>query len=244
MKKKKIPSKTTLRLLDGVAFMNYQDGVAFNGMVTVNFGQLGISNERDAARCLTKMNEALADRIRRYGKRWGYELPHYFLYAHEDVSTSHGHHVHQLVVVPRGLGADLDDWLKAWARRNYGSATDPTALDYRGQYPRDLDARAKQQANLVRYILKSSDDRCLRGRDGEPTTLHTLLEVHKRARTYCADVQRVAGCSQNISDLAQLRCGFWRAEYAEDVLAGSYLRDHQAALNAEELWQMLSKIDI
>lgn len=246
--KKKIPAKTTVRLLDGVAFMNYQDGVAFNGMVTVNFRQLGITSEKGATSALTSMNEALADVIRRYGARWGYELPHYFLYAHEDVATSHGHHVHELMVVPRGLGIDLDEWLKAWAKRNFGNGIDDRAVQYGGEYHRDLTERSKTQARLVSYIFKSSADRPLRSREGEPTTLLTLLKSHslkwKGDRAYCADVRRVAGSSQNIADLAQLRCGFWRPEHYEDVLTGGFLRDHHAALNAEELHRMLSKIDI
>jgi len=246
--KNKIPAKTTLRLLDGVAFMNYHDGVAFNGFVTVNFRQLGISDEKSAAGALTKMNEALADRIRRYGERWGYELPHYFLYAHEDVSTSHGHHVHQVMVVPRGLGMDLDEWLKAWARRNFGNSIDDRAVRYGGEYHRDFAERAKTQARMVSYIFKSSEDRRLRSSDGEATTLLTLLKSHslkwKGDRAYCADVRRVAGSSQNIAELAQLRVGFWRPDHYEDVLSGGYLSDHQAALNAEELFRMLSKIDI
>ena len=113
---------------------------------------------------------------------------------------------------------------------------------------RDLAERSKTQGRLVSYIFKSSADQPLRSRDGEPTTLLSLLKSHslkwKGDRAYCADVRRVAGSSQNIAELAQLRCGFWRPEHYEDVLTGGYLRDHQAALNAEELYQMLSKIDV
>lgn len=241
---KKIPAKTTIRLLHSVAFMNYQDGVAFNGMVTLNFAQLGLTSERDATRALTKLNEALADKIKQYGERWGYELPHYFLYAHEDVATSHGHHVHQLVVIPRGLGAELKGWLQRWARRNFGDDIHPKAVHYKGEYHRDLDDRAKLQQRLVGYIFKSSEDRCLRGREGEPTTLHTVLEVDKRPRAYCAKVQRVAGCSENIANLAQMKCGFWGALHMEEVMSGGFLKDHQAALNLDELLTMLNKIDV
>lgn len=246
--KNKIPVKTTLRLLDSVAFMNYQDGVAFNGMVTINFTQLGVSGERDAARALTKMNEALADKIARYRERWGRVLPHYFLYAHEDVATSHGHHVHQVMVVPRGLGINLDAWLKAWARRNFGEDIHPQAVQFGGEYHVDLDERAKLQARLVSYIFKSSEDRPVRSAQGEETTLLTVLKSHARKwkgdRAYCAAVKRVAGCSENIANLAQMKCGFWRAQYVEDVMSGAYLRDYQAALRAGELTEMLRNIDI
>ena len=244
---KKIPTKKTLQLLHSVAFLNDQDGVAFNGMITINFSQLGLSGEREAARALTMLNEALADKIRRYDGRWGYELPHYFLYVHEDVASSYGHHVHQLIVVPRGLGAGLDSWLKRWARRNFGEGIHPKAIQYGGEYHRDLDERAKNQARLISYVLKSSEDRPVRSRDGEPTTLLTLFKSHSRKwkgdRAYCAKVNRVAGCSENIAIQAQMECGFWGAQYMEEVMRGDFLKDHHAALRADELTEMLRRID-
>lgn len=248
--KKKIPSKTTLRCLRSVAFMNHQDGAAFNGMVTVNFRQLGVSGERDASLALTKLNEALSDKLRRYGERWDYVYPHYFLYAHEDVSTSNGHHLHQLVVVPRGLGVgeDLDGWLKGWAHRNFGEGVHPRAIQYEGEYHRDLDERVKNQARLVSYILKSSEDRPVRSLGGEPTSLLTLFQSHSRKwkgdRSYCAPVNRVAASSENIAELAQMKCVFWGAPYVEDVLNGAFLRDYQAALRADELTEMLRKLAV
>jgi hypothetical protein len=229
--------------------MNDEHGAAFNGMITLNFSQLGISGERAAARALTKMNEALADKIGRYSERWSYErpLPHYFLYAHEDVATSHGHHVHQLVVVPEGLGVGLDGWLKKWARRNF-DGPHPDAVKYGGEYHHDLDERAKTQARMVSYIFKSSDDGPVRRPDGEPTTLLNVLKTHARRwhgdRAYCAGVKRVAGCSENIAYLAQIRRGFWGALCPEQVMNGEFLKGHYAAIGAREFTEMLRGIDV
>ena len=239
----KIPAKTTLRCLRSVGFMNYQYGHAFNGMITLNFSQLGIEGERDASRALTKLNEALADKIKLHGLRWQNDWPHYFLYAHEDVPTSHGHHVHELVVVPRGLGADMNRWLQRWAKRTFGQTIDPRAVHYKGEYHSDLARRIKLQARLVGYILKSTEDRCIPGRGDEPTTLHTILEVEKRPRAYCARVGRVVGTSENIASLEQLRCAFWVPAYMEQVMSGVYLKDHYADIAAEELWNCLRRID-
>lgn len=240
----KIPAKTTLRALDAVAFMNSEHGVAFNGMVTLNFEQIGLATEAEAKGALTKLNEALADKIRRYGSRWGYDLPHYFLYVHEDVPTSYGHHVHELVVIPRGLHAEMDRWLKAWARRNYGSDVHPKAVHYGGEYPSELTERAKLQARMVRYVLKSSADCTVRGLCGKATTLEAVLEAEKHKRAYCASVRRVAGTSQNIGELEQLWAGFWRVASPGRVFSDQYLRDWQADRNFEELMAMLRKIDV
>lgn len=241
--KNKIPAKSTVRLLDSVAFLNSYHGVALNGMITINFEQLSLTTEAEATKALTKLNEALADKIDRYGRKWDYELPHFFVYAQEDVASSHGHHAHELLVVPRGLGATLDAWLKQWAERNY-PGSDPNAIQYDGRYPKDLDKRAKQQTKLVQYILKSTEDACIRGLDGEATTLHAILEVEKRERAYCAPVRRVTGSSQNIAYQAQLKGGFWVPMHLETVLTDQYLRSWQAGKQSEELWRVLNSIDI
>lgn len=240
---RKISTKTTLRLLDTVAFMNAHHGVAPNGMITLNFEQLGLTSGAQAKQALTKMNEALAGKIRRYGEKWGYELPHYYFYVHEDVPSSHGHHVHELLVVPRGLSADLNGWLKGWAKRNYGTGVPDEAIDYRGKYPKDLAGRVKQQANLLRYVLKSSADGTVADLDGTPTTLHSVLETERYARSYCARVQRVAGTSQNISLREQLWMGFEPPSSPASVLAGKHLAAWEADRNLDELLEMLRKID-
>jgi hypothetical protein len=242
--KKKIPAKTTLRLLDAVAFMNSHHGIAFNGMITVNFEQLGLKGGREAAEALTKLNEALADRIGRYGDRWGYDLPHYFLYVHEDVRSSHGHHVHQLMVVPSGLGAQLDGWLRKWARRNYGPNVPKEATHFGGEYPRQSHNRAELQARMLRYVLKSSDNSTVRGRDGGATTLHEVLEVEKRKRAYCASVHRVAGTSQNISLREQLWAGFWRTSSVDSVFTDEQLEEWRRAGDQEKFLEMLRTLDI
>lgn len=241
---KKIPAKTTLRLLDAVAFLNGHLGIAFNGMITVNFEQLGLEDERQAARALTKLNEALADKLRRYGERWQYDLPHYFLYVHEDVSTSHGHHVHQLVVVPSGLGAHLNSWLRQWARRNFGPHVAAEATHFGGEYPRDSSKRAALQARLLRYVLKSSDNRTVRSVAGDATTLHEVLEVEKRKRAYCASVHRVAGTSQNIALREQLWAGFWGSSSPESVFTDEHLDDWRRAVDQDRFLTTLLALDI
>ncbi|MFL6725892.1 MAG: hypothetical protein ACJ8FS_05190 [Sphingomicrobium sp.] len=241
--KNKIPAKNSIRLLDSVAFLNSYYGAALNGMITVNFQQLGLTSEKDSANALTKLNEALADKIGRYGRNWNYYLPHQFVYVHEYVQ-SHGHHAHELLVVPKGLGAELHSWLTDWADRNY-PGSDPDAVRFGARYPKDLDKRAIQQRNLVRYVLKSTEDACIHGLDGEPTTLHTILGItDKHERAYCATVRRVTGSSENIANRAQLRGGFWPPQHLETVLTDRYLRNWQAGRQADELWRMLNSIDI
>jgi hypothetical protein len=241
--KNKIPAKSTVRLLDSVAFLNSYHGVALNGMITVNFEQLGLTTEAEATRALTKHNEALADKIARYSRKWNYELPHFFVYAQEDVASSHGHHAHELLVVPRGLGATIDAWLKQWAQRNY-PGSHPNAVQYDGRYPTDTDKRATQQRRLVQYILKSTEDACIMGLDGQATTLHAILEVEKRERAYCAPVRRVTGSSQNIAYRAQIKGGFWAPQHLDTVLTDQYLLSWQRGKQGDELWRVLRTIDI
>jgi hypothetical protein len=149
-----------------------------------------------------------------------------------------------LVVVPCGLGATLDGWLRNWARRNYGPDVPAQATDYRGQHPTQLEDRAEQQARLLRYVLKSSDNATVRSAGGEPATLHNVLEVEKRKRAYCARIHRVAGTSQNISLREQLWAGFWRVSSPEIALTDHYLDDWRRARNLDEMLAMLRKIDI
>lgn len=238
---KKIPANTTLRALDAVAFLNSQDGLALNGMITVNFSQLGLTEEADIKKSVRRMNEGLNKLIERHTERWRYPAIHTYLYVHEDVATSHGHHLHELVLVPRGLAPELPGWLHRWADRNYGNVPE-TAVHYRGQYHTDLDERAANQARLVRYVLKSSEDACIRSAEEDPTTLHHILKVARHQRAYCADVHRVVGTSQNISELQQLKAGFWRVEQPELALGNHYLQEHRSRLNATELNAFLERL--
>ena len=67
---KKIPASTTLRALDAVAFLNSQVGLALNGMITVNFSQLGLMEEADIKKSVRRMNEGLNKLIERHTERW------------------------------------------------------------------------------------------------------------------------------------------------------------------------------
>lgn len=241
----KIPANLSISLLDRMAFMNWQYGVAFNGMITLNFEQIGATDERAANRALTKLNEAVADRIHRHGKAYSpdVKLPHLFMYVHEHVE-SHGHHVHELVVLPRGLDADFDRWLKAWARRNYGPSVHPSAIHYKGRHYKDEATRADQQRRLACYILKSSEDACLWAREGGATTLHAVLGIDEPNRARCAKVSRITGSSQNIATRAQIEVGFSWPEWIEDAMTDIHLREYNRRIRADELHRQLRAIDI
>ncbi|MFM5892908.1 MAG: hypothetical protein ACKOQM_00530 [Novosphingobium sp.] len=237
----KIPAETTLRALDAVAFLNGEHGYAFNGMLTVNFEQLGLNKESEVKYAVRRLNEGISKLIARHTERWRYPATHTYLYVHEDVATSHGHHLHELVKIPRGLAPELPAWLYRWASRNFGEVP-KAAVHYKGQYHSDLEKQAENQGRLVRYVLKSSDDACVRSPSHEPTTLHHVLDVARHPRAYCAKVKRVVGVSQNISELEQLKAGFWRVEYPELALGDHYLKEHRRRLNADELNEVLARM--
>lgn len=238
---KKIPPEATLRALDGVAFFNDQYGYAFNGMVTVSFEQLGLTTNREIKGAISRLNEGLSKLIARYTERWRCPARHTYLYVHEDVETSHGHHLHELVKIPRGLAPDLPGWLQRWARRNYGDVPE-AAVHYKGQYHTDLVKQAENQARLVRYVLKSAADCCVRSQEDEPTTMHSILQVAQNTRAYCADVKRVVGLSQDINELAQLKAGFWGAFYPELALTDHFLKEYRRRLNEDELFEIMLRI--
>lgn len=242
--KTKIPAKAAVRLLENTAFLNSQHGVAFNGMITLNFEQLGLVGEQAAARALTKLNEAVADRIHRHGQRYSPELklPHFFIYAHEHVET-HGHHAHELVVLPPGLDADFPEWLKAWARRNYGPSIDLRAIHYKGRYYRNDKERAEQQARLVRYVLKSSENARMAATGGGATTLHEVLRIDEPNRAYAAPVRRMVGSSQNIGHRAQLAANYQYPPALDDSLTGVHLDAYRARILAEKFQAQLRSID-
>ena len=236
-----IPAETTLRALDAVAFFNDSQGQAFNGMVTINFEQLGLNTESETKHAVRRLNEGISKLITRHSEHWRYPATHTYLYVHEDVATSHGHHLHELVKIPRGLAPELPAWLSGWARRNFGDVPQ-AAVHYKGQYHTDLEKQAENQARLVRYVLKSSDDVCIPSTGSEPTTLHHVLEVARHPRAYCAKVKRVVGVSQNISELEQLKAGFWRVQYPELALGDHYLKEHRRRLTADELNEVLARM--
>ena len=101
-----IPSRTASRLLDGVAFLNDEYGLALNGLVTLNFEQLGARQVRQAKSALTGMNEFLARKLEEFGRQYGEPVQHFYVYAHERC-RDHGWHVHELMVVPSALRRDI-----------------------------------------------------------------------------------------------------------------------------------------
>lgn len=233
---RKIPYQATLRVLESVAFLNMEHGLTLNGMITVNFQQLGARTEGDANGIVTAMNEAVSRKLARYWQRDGVRFPYYFVYVHEDVATSYGHHVHQLVCMPRYIGEFLDAWLKKWALRRYGVPPEAKAIDYRGRYLKGESQRLEQQSNLLRYVLKSSENCGFYGKDGVPKTLHELLNTERYPRAYCADVTKVTGTSQNLTKLAQWDKGFNCLTYVDSVFTDEHLqqwkyREHQRELD-------------
>jgi hypothetical protein len=234
---RKIPFRTTLRLLDSVAFMNSEYGRAFNGMITVNFQQLGITTEKDACRALVAMNDAIAARLSRYCAKWGEQIPYLYAYVHEDVATSFGHHVHQLVHMPCYLSEILHHWLYRWAQRTFGASVDPRAIDYRGKHRLpSYDKMADQQSSLVRYILKSSENaEFALSYTNQPGTLHQLLEIDRHRNAYCANVRKIVGVSQNISIKSQMYAGFQSPIFLESIFTDKYISGHFSYKSAKEL---------
>lgn len=240
----KIPAAATVRALDATAFLNWEYGLTFNGLITVNFEALGATTERDANKVLTSMNEAVSDKLARHCFNWKFEFPYVFQYVHEDVPTSYGHHAHQLVCVPRSFGEFLDEFLKEWAWRNYRVPPDAGATDYRGGYPFGVKGCLDQQSRLLRYILKTSSNAVIAGAGGEPTTLHTILEANRHKRSYCAPVRKVLGSSQNLARKAQLQAGFQVPQLLETVFTEEYLRSWESFKTANDLHTQLAAINL
>lgn len=241
---KKIPHKSTIRALDAVAFMNWQYGIAFNGLVTINFSQLGLTKPKSIKDAVRALNESISGLIDRYATHWKLPAAHFYLYVHEDVATSHGHHLHELMVMPRGLGANFDKWLRAWATRNFGDGVPVEATNYKGRHYTGIQDRAKNQSRLVRYILKSTEDCCIRSVDVEPTTLHTILQVDRHPRAYCADVRRMVGTSQNLGVREQLWEGFAPVPCLELVLTEHFLEGHQRSLEGQRFQESLERLHL
>ena len=145
----KIPAETTLRALDAVAFFNDSQGQAFNGMVTINFEQLGLNTESETKHAVRRLNEGISKLITRHSEHWRYPATHTYLYVHEDVATSHGHHLHELVKIPRGLAPELPAWLSGWARRNFGDVPQ-AAVHYRHGWCATFSRAVTMSASLQR----------------------------------------------------------------------------------------------
>lgn len=242
-----IPTKTISRLLDSVAFMNSEYGVAFNAIITINFDQLGLSQARDAAGALTALNEALAAKFKRHAAK-GFPVPHdgelFFLYAHENVG-SHGRHLHNLVVLPETLRLDMKIWLQKWAHRRYGDAVNHRAIDLSARSrPKSLNQIAHTQAEIVRYVLKTSANAGVIDRSGNGANLHDLLGFKKLGPSRPFAVNRIAGTSENIARRAQLDAGYKPPEHWEDLLSVTNLHDYHSRMAALELTEQLRRIEV
>ncbi len=238
-----IPSQKTSELLDAVGFLNWRYGLCFNGFITLNFEQLGITSQRDASDALTAMNEAIAGYLRRYGARFETKVPHAFLYAHERCEK-YGWHLHEVLTVPIALRHLFKPWLLTWKRRNFGSYRPDRAVHFRPSYGKTLQQQANIQARLVRYVLKTTAPAAGRDRFGQPASLHDLVGWKSVRSSLHLDVPRIAGCSQNISFGARLREGFEPAPYFEDMLSADRLQEHLSRIRAAELHSQLEGITL
>lgn len=206
MQKKKLPAATAIKLLDSTALMNLQYGLAFNSMITLNFGQAALIGAPANSAALTAMNKAIARKFREFDTRWQLNgsWPYCYVYVHEYVESK-GHHLHQLIAMHEGIHASFDKFLDRWAERNLPKGFDPAALHYRGlDFPSDK-SRAQNQAHLVRYILKAVEDECWPDRNGQPRGLRSMLGLDARNRYFVADIEKPAGASQNLARKAQFR---------------------------------------
>lgn len=238
----KIPATATIRALKASAYLNWACGLTFNGIVTLNFRAFGATTEAEANQVLTAMNESVSDQLARYCANWDTEFPYVFQYVHEDVPTSYGHHVHQLVCVPRGFGEFLNESLQKWAWRNYRVPPEARATDYRGDYPFGVRNCLDQQTRLLRYVLKTSANATIAGANGVPTTLHAILQIDRHKRSYCAAVRKVAGCSQNLARKVQLMDNF-QPRLLEDVFSDEHLRCWEGYKRARDLHRQLAAIN-
>lgn len=238
-----IPFKVTERLLDSVAFLNSQYGVAFNAMVTMNFGQLGVSSKGDKSLALTKMNQSLSRKIDRYAKNRGTDDQHHYLFAHE-CSRDHGHHVHEAIVAPGTLALGLQPWLTKWAKRHFGNGIDPKAIHFDGRYHWHYEKMARNQSRIIGYILKTTEQTPITSRDGHVSYLHTLLGRKRSQRSLPIDVCKIAGTSQSISKLSQWDVGYQYEKYCEDMLSEDNLIKYVRRRDSEELIEQLRRIEL
>lgn len=241
-----LPAKRVSRLLDSVAFMNSHFGLAFNGMVTVNFDQLGLTGKGEISDTITSLNEAVSRRMKRHAKRWPvpHDGEHFFLYAHEKVRTF-GHHLHQAIVIPDSLKSHFDAQLQQWARRRFGNSVSPKAVHFRGtSRSRDVRSIARTQAIIVRYVIKTAAPAGVIDRDGKPATLHDLLGFDKARRSSDLAAGRVTGTSQNIALAAQLRALYDPKKHWEALLSDENLAEYVRRQRAQELSEMLARIDL
>ncbi|WP_430427932.1 hypothetical protein [Parasphingorhabdus sp.] len=236
-----IPIKVTERLLDSVAFLNSQYGVAFNAMVTMNFGQLGISGKSDKSLALTKMNQSLSRKIDRHAKNRRTEDQHHYLFAHE-CSRDHGHHVHEVIVAPGVLALGLQPWLTNWARRHFGSGIDPKAIHFDGRSHWQYEKIARNQSRIVGYILKTTEPTAVISRHGHASYLHTLLGRKRSQHSFPMDVDKIAGTSQSISIQSQWDAGYQPEENWEDLLSEDNLIKYVRRRDSEELIEQLRRI--
>lgn len=248
MQKKKLPSKTAVNLLDATALMNLQYGIAFNSMITLNFGQAGLTEKSEISATLTNMNKAIARRFRAFDSEWQLNGSHpcCYIYVHEYVKSK-GHHLHQLVGMHEGIHASFPGFLARWAERNLPAGFDPAALHYRGlEFPSGK-TRAENQAHLVRYILKATEDSCWPDRNSQPKRLRSMLGLEERNRYYVADIDRPAGVSQNLAKQAQLRAQVshhYEYRSVDQLLSDDYLAEFYWAERSKAFTENLRRVEV
>lgn len=248
MEKKKLLAETAVKLVDATALMNLQYGIAYNSMITLNFGQAGLTEQSEISAALTSMNKAIARRFRAFDTKYNLRgaHPYCYLYVHEYVESK-GHHVHQLVAMHDGIHARFDRFLDSWTERNLPAGFDPRALHYRGLEFQRGKTRAENQAHLLRYVLKATEDACFLDRNNQPKSLRSILGLAERNRYFVADVDRPAGVSQNLAKQAQYRgnvaCDF-DYESIEHQLSGDNLMFSEWRKSSEIQRRQLAQLDI
>ncbi|WP_267381297.1 MULTISPECIES: hypothetical protein [unclassified Sphingomonas] len=238
-----LPAKKVSQLLDATAFLNANFGLTFNAVLTLNFDQLGLQKPREKSEALTKLNVSIGRRLKRYADRHGIVegTDHYFVYAHESTRDL-GHHVHELIVAPDGLRAELAVWITKWQRRAY-PGTNPAATHFSmNPRPRAAADRVAEQARMVSYIIKTVAACGTIDKQGASRQLHDVLGLPHDRCSHSFFTNRPVGWSDNLSGAAQEAAGFKQPSYFEDTLSPAHLEAYSWRKRGDELHAQLLSV--
>ncbi len=216
------------RLYNAMSFLTCQTGLCFNAHVTLTASSLGFDNyahflalmphwHKEMNRCLFDGWSRAAEQNPRGGRTFRVlrldlmrvEHPHYWV-AGVEYARDQGVHVHVLCVVPKQSAKAFEEKTWSWWRKKSPGEAQANGIAFRIRHPLVAKGRYERQVELLRYVVKSTDERAIIL--GRKRTIVTARQIFRPYPNDCTPVQieagQLCGITHRLSEAEQKRAGF------------------------------------
>jgi DNA polymerase-3 subunit gamma/tau len=181
-------TKSQVRALwEAGSFLVQEYGALLNTRLSLNHGQLGITDPADGSRLVSDLLHEMGMRLRCWAGR---EFGFHWIYVHEPPShLEASFETHIAASIPERYADQTADWVFSYfLLKRFGAALSPRAVRLKHLQPSTAERRWQRHLDLMRMLCRNMDPAIHVFLAGERRPLTTVLGLPKRYSLGISDV--------------------------------------------------------